>query len=381
MVQLASSDAVVIVGSGFGGLTAALELSRQTPRPPITVVDPRDRFLFQPLLYELLSEELQAWEVAPRLEHLLISKGINWVRARVVSIDTAAKTAVTSSGDSISWAQMLIATGSSSHDFGIPGVRQHAMGFQTFEDVSRLRQRVRDLQLQRSDTSSLVIVGGGPTGVELACKLADLLQGAARLHLVEMGETILANSSAFNREKALAALERRDVCMHLNTAVTAVLEAQVRLNSGDTLHHDGLIWTAGNRAHPPKLEPSPTPSSQRLPIDPQLRLETNRDVFAIGDASCCPSESWPCTAQVAMQQGESVAKAIQATRAGDDPPAFRFQDRGEMLSLGIGEATLTGMGITLAGPLAFQLRRATYLTRLPGVSLGLRAAGSWLLDR
>ena len=372
---------MVIVGGGFGGLTAALELSSQTPRPPITVVEPRDRFLFQPLLYELLSEELQAWEVAPKLEQLLTSKGISWIRDRAVSIDTPSKTLRTSAGQTVQWAQLIIATGSASHDFGIPGVRQHALGFHTLDDVNRLRQRIRDLQTQRSDRASLVIVGGGPTGVELACKLADLLQGAARLHLVERGSTILANNAAFNREKALSALERRDVCIHLNTAVASVLEDQVLLNNSDHLPHDGLIWTAGNRPLPPKLNPSPRSTTDRLPIDVQLRLETSEDVFAIGDVAHCNTEAWPCTAQVAMQQGATVAKAIQATRSGGIAPAFQFQDRGEMLSLGIGDATLTGMGITLAGPLAFQIRRATYLTRLPGLSLGLRSAGAWLLGR
>ena len=92
----------------------------------------------------------------------------------------------------------------------------------------------------------------------------------------------------------------------------------------------------------------------------------------------CP---WPASAQVAMQQGEATAAAIANLRMKKLPQPFQFEDRGEMLSLGVGDATLTGMGLTLAGPLAFQLRRATYLTRLPGLSLSLRSAGAWLLNR
>ena len=103
--------------------------------------------------------------------------------------------------------------------------------------------------------------------------------------------------------------------------------------------------------------------------------------FALGDLSTRPGSPWPASAQVAMQQGDATAAAIANLRKGEEPQPFQYEDRGEMLSLGVGDATLTGMGLTLAGPLAFQLRRATYLTRLPGLSLGLRSAGAWLLSR
>ena len=105
------------------------------------------------------------------------------------------------------------------------------------------------------------------------------------------------------------------------------------------------------------------------------------NTFALGDLSARADSPWPASAQVAMQQGDATAAAIVSLRMGEEPQPFQFEDRGEMLSLGVGDATLTGMGFTLAGPLAFQLRRATYLTRLPGLSLGLRSAGAWLLSR
>ncbi len=376
-----SMDAVVIVGGGFGGLTAALNLSRQQPRWPVILIEPKDRFLFQPLLYELLSDELQAWEVAPKYDQLLSHYGINWLRDRVTAIDTNAKTVATESGETIHWHQLLIASGSKPHDFGIPGVREHALGFQTFNDVNRLRQRIRELQQMRNDHSALVIVGAGPTGVELACKLTDLLEGRARLHLVEMGESILPNSAAFNRERAEAALEQRGVTVHLQTAVTAVQPTEVEFNDERRLEHQGLLWTAGSRPQLPAIHPSPTLSKGRLAIDSKLNLVDRPDVFVIGDAARCDQEDWPSTAQVAMQQGQSVAISLQAAHQGSEGQPFQFEDRGEMLSLGLGDATLTGMGLTLAGPLAFQIRRATYLTRLPGLSLGLRSAGAWLLGR
>ena len=379
--ELTSSNGVVIVGGGFGGLTAALTLARQRPRPPIVLIEPRERFLFLPLLYELLSDELQSWEVAPAYEPLLSRCGINWIKDAVTTINTERQNVTTSAGDELPWSQLLLATGASPTDFGIPGVRDHALGFQTLEDVHRLRQRIRDRRLQRRETAALVIVGAGPAGVELACKLADLLEGSARVHLIELGSTILPNSAAFNRERASAALQSRDVTIHLETAVTAVHPSDVDLNTGTSLAHDGLIWTAGQRPNVPAITPSPTQVGGRLAIDTQLHLIGQPAVFAIGDAARCESETWPATAQVAMQQGETVARSIQRQWRHEAAEDFRFDDRGEMLSLGIGDAALTGMGITLSGPLAYRIRRATYLTRLPGLSLGLRSAGAWLLGR
>ena len=374
-------DAVVIVGGGFGGLTAALSLRSQDPSLPVVLVEPRERFLFQPMLYELLSDELQRWEVAPPYRDLLSGRGISWLQDTVTSIDGDSRTLITAGGYTLSWSQLLIATGAEAADFGIPGVRRHAIGFRDLADVATLRRWIRDLRHQRLDIAALVIAGAGPTGVELACKMADLLEGSARLHLIELSDSILPGNAAFNRERAAAALERRDVTLHLNTAVTEVHADRVDLNNGTSLSHAGLIWTAGSRPSWPPLHPTPALEAGRLPIQPDLRLKGSASIFAIGDATRNADDPWPSTAQVAMQQGAAVAAAILAVRQQSTAAPFRFEDRGEMLSLGIGDATLTGMGITLAGPLAFQIRRATYLTRFPGLALGLRSAGAWLLGR
>jgi NADH dehydrogenase len=276
---------------------------------------------------------------------------------------------------------LVIATGSQPNDFGIPGVKEHSRGFRNLSDVRELRQRIQDLLHQRRANAALAIVGAGPTGVELSCKLADLLNGNARIHLIEKGDSILPNSSAFNRERASAALERKDVCLHLNANVARVEADRVVFAEGEEIEHQGLIWTAGSQANVPSVQPSPELHRGHLAVRADLRLQDSFDVFAIGDIAINGEDPAPANAQVAMQQGEAVGDAIAALRAGEEPPTFEFKDRGEMLSLGIGDATLTGLGITLAGPLAFQLRRAAYLTRMPGLSVGVRSAGAWLLNR
>jgi len=378
---LSSPETVVVAGGGFAGLFSALAVHERLPERPVVVIEPRDRFLFQPLLYELLSGELQGWEVAPTYRQLLSSRGICWLQDSVSGIDLDNQKLTTAAGHCVDWGDLVLATGTKLNDFGVPGVREHACGFRDLNDVKRLRALVKDLKKRRPQDAAVAIVGAGPTGVELACKLADMLEGAARIHLIEMGDRILPNSASFNRERAAAALERREVCLHLNTAVTAVQADRVRFKDGGVLPHSGLIWSAGSSPTLPDIHPSSARPNAPLNINQDLRLLDHQRVFALGDCGRCSLEPWPATAQVAMQQGVAVAKALEAIGHQQEPEPFQFQDRGEMLSLGIGDATLTGLGITLAGPLAFKIRRATYLTRLPGLSLGLRSAGAWLLSR
>jgi len=151
-----------------------------------------------------------------------------------------------------------------------------------------------------------------------------------------------------------------------------------------SLGHDGLIWTAGTRARLPSLTPSLPCRQGRLLVNDVLCSVASPSLLAIGDVAVhqtveTPGDTWPHTAQAALQQGQAAARTVMALRAGSEPMPFQFRDLGEMLSLGVGEATITGMGLTLAGPLAFQLRRLVYLARLPDLSLGLRSAGAWAL--
>ncbi|MGC6483708.1 MAG: NAD(P)/FAD-dependent oxidoreductase [Synechococcus sp.] len=394
---------VVIVGGGFAGLTLALKLSRATPRPGIILVEPRKHFVFLPLLYELLSGELQPWEVAPSYDNLLNNSGIAVIHDRVTAVHWTNNEVHTASGQCLAYSQLVLATGSEPNDFGVPGVKQHALYFHSLEDVTKLKQRLKDLQRRKDAVAgtspALVIVGAGAAGVELACKLADLTEGRFSLHLIEQGDRILPMAKAFNREQAEACLKQHGVHCHLTTRVEAVTPNTVSLRHGDqstVLPHQGLIWTAGNKPKRPQMNPEIAPGHGRLMVDEALCSNDLPDCLVLGDlamrsnaisntvessADGANTTPWPCTAQVAMQQGEAAARTVIALHQGQTPEPFEFRDLGEMLSLGVGKATITGLGLTLAGPLAFKLRRVTYLARLPKLSLGLRSAGAWLLSR
>ena len=389
------SDSIVIVGGGFGGLYTALALAEQRRHPPILLIEPNPRFIFLPLLYELLSGELRSWEIAPRYDDLLAGRGVAWLQDRVDRVDLSARCLHTQSGRRLGWGRLLLASGGESDSFGIPGVDRCAIGFRSLADVERLQHLLARLRRQRRPLQRLAIVGAGPTGVELACKLADLAAGSAVVELIEQGPTPLPRCRAFSREQAQLALRRRDERLRTHTQVTEVHPDRLKLltrpsdgtapGSGEELAVSGVIWTAGLRFMPPRLAPEPPCDGRgRLLCREDLRLQGHDDVFVVGDLAHLPVQDGdaplPSTAQVAFQQAPVAATNLLRSLAGESLESFRYQELGEMMSLGLGEASITGFGITLAGPAAYQIRRLAYLTRLPRRSLQLRVAAGWLAD-
>jgi len=384
------SAAVVIVGGGFGGLYTALALAAERHHPPVLLVEPQEHFLFLPLLYELLSGELRSWEIAPRYDSLLAGRGVAWLQDRVLRVDLAAHCLHTEAGRRIPWQRLVLATGASVDSFGIPGADRHSLSFRSLADVQRLQDLVHHLASSGGPLQRLAVVGGGPSGVELACKLADLTAGKALVELIEQGETLLPSSRAFNREQAKLSLQRRDVRVRTRTQVVEVGSDRLllrRLPEGEqeVVPVEGVIWTAGQRCRPPRISPEvPTDGRGRLPCRADLRLQGHDSVFVVGDLAAVPhvelaaEASLPTTAQVAFQQAPVVAANLLHSLRGEPLQPFRWNDLGEMLSLGRGEAAVTGAGLTLAGPAAFQVRRLAYLARLPRLSLQLKAAAGWL---
>jgi NADH dehydrogenase len=386
----------VIAGGGFGGLYTALALAERPDHPPLLLIEPNDHFVFVPLLYELLSGELRRWQVAPRYQSLLAGKGIGWLRDRVERIETTSRKVHTAQGRTLNYSRLVLATGAGNDSFGVSGVTEHALAFRSLADVERLQSLLRTLQANPTPGTRLAIVGGGPTGVELACKIADLVGDRVTVDLIEQGPSLLSGSRAFNREQALLALQRRRVRIRCDTRVQAVHPNRLDLAPGvegleslESLEVAAVIWAAGLRCQPPALQPAPARDSRgRLLCGADLRLLGHGDVFVVGDLAAvqevpdsppdAAAPPLPSSAQVAFQEASLVAANLAHSLAGEDLDSFAWKDLGEMLSLGLGEASLTGAGFTLAGSGAYQLRRLAYLARLPGLPLQIRVAAGWL---
>ena len=303
-----NSGPVVLIGAGFAGLTTALALSRSKNRPQIILIEPRPRFIFLPLLYELLSREVRTWEVAPSYHSLLVERGIVLIKENVERINTHHQIIITSSGQEINYAQVLICTGSKPNNFGVPGVREHALTFHSLKDVEVLKKLINNFKDLDDIGKSLVIVGAGSTGIELACKLFDLLGEHSKICLIDSAERILPHGKSFNQEQSERALKQRDIKIYLQTKVLGISASEVELSSDmnqslNTFHlaHGGLIWTGGTKAVCPELIPSFSFENGSIVIDSYLQAIGLKNVFALGDLALNLDTPYPRTAQVAIQ--------------------------------------------------------------------------------
>lgn len=380
---------ILILGGGFGGLYTALRLDQlpweQTPKPRITLVDQHDRFVFLPLLYELITRELATWEIAPPYAELLANTSIHFQQAKVERIDLATQAVDLSTGERLPYDQLVLALGGETPMNLAPGVAEQAIPFRSLADAYRLEEQLRSLEESSPERIRVAIAGAGYSGIELACKIAERLGARGRVRIIELGEQILRNSPEFNREAARKALDAQGVWIDLETKITALRPGEMDLqykDQTDTLPVDLVLWTVGNQVSPAiaTLSLPKTPRGQ-LRIGPTLQVEDHPHLFALGDlaqGTDAEGQTIPSTAQAAFQQADYTAWNIWASLTGRPLLPFRYQNLGEMMTLGSSTATLSGMGLTLEGPLAHIARRLIYLYRMPTVEHQVRVGFNWI---
>ena len=380
---------ICIVGGGFGGLYTALRLNElpweENQKPEITLIDKSDRFLFAPLLYELVTEELQTWEIAPPFEELLAGTGIIFEQATVTGIDIQQMQVTVNDSKVIDCDRLVLATGGTTPLEIAPGAKEHAIPFRNLEDAYRLKEKLRLLAESDQDKVRVAIVGGGYSGVELACKISDFLGSRARIRIVDRGTQILDNATEYNRETAIKALESRQIWLDLETETTEVSAATISLEYKgqiDTIPVDLVAWTVGNKVSPltEQLDLAKT-SKGLLKLEPTLQTVDRNDIYALGDIAECFDKSGnllPATAQVAFQQSDYCAWNLWADINNKPLLPFRYQNLGEMMALGTDSAVLNGLGLKLDGPAAYVARRLIYLYRLPTLKHQLNVGLKWL---
>lgn len=395
---MAPGSRICILGGGFGGLYTALRLTQfpwgEVGQPEITLVDQNDRFVFLPLLYELVTEEMADWEIAPRFEEVLKDTGVRFCQERVMGIDLEQRQVKLAAGETLHWDRLVLALGGETPLEEIPGVATEAIPFRGVADAYRLKAKLERLEKERAQTPEVkirvAIVGGGYSGVELACKLADRLGDRGRVRIIEKSDQILRFSAAFNQEAARQALIDRGVWVDLETTVQEVgadfLDLVYR-EQVDRIPVDVVLWTIGNRVVP-VVQGLPLPQNDRGQIrtEPTLQVKNHSQIFALGDLAegrDVQGQPIPKTAQGAFQQADYVAwnlwASLHQSQGGDRPLLpFRYQHLGEMLALGESGATLSGLGLNLDGPLAYLIRRLVYLQRMPTWEHQLKVGLSWL---
>lgn len=398
---------IVIVGGGFGGLAAAKPLLREAA--DLTVIDRRNHHLFQPLLYQVATAALSPADIAAPIRALLHARRDRPLRVlldEVTGIDTARKCVLTEDGGRIFYDMLVVATGSQYSYFGHGDWARTAPGLKSLEDATDIRRRIllafekaetcgsRLEEEQRKKLLTFVIIGGGPTGVEMAGALAELARatlardfreidpGSARVVLVEAESRLLAAFPESLGAYARRALEKKGVEVMLGKPVEHIGYESVRV--GDvTIGAATTIWCAGVTATPVArwlgVEPA---RGGRVAVETDLSVPGLSEVFVIGDAALAQKEDGsplPGLAPVAKQEGRYVAEVIARRLTGKPAPGpFRYRDRGSMATIGRSSAVGLFGRAKVTGALAWILWGAVHITYLIGFRNRVAVALNWV---
>ncbi len=400
----------VIVGGGFTGLCTALHLSHQHYPRSVILIDRNERFCFKPLLYEYFSGDMEPDQVVPRFEELLKGSGVIFVKDTIQSIDLLTREVKLTSGDCYNYSNLVLGLGSVTSFFSVEGAKEYALPFWTQEDAIAIDRHLRDcLQRavqtedpeQRRTLLTVAVIGGGPSGVEMAATLADLLPNwyaalggnaqEIRVVLLNHGKEILQGDiNSHLQEVAEKELHKRSVPVEMlmgaeATAIGADAVEYKRDDNSETLRASTTIWTAGSATHP-LIKDLPIPKEHRdhkgrLQVTPTLQLLDFPEVFAGGDCAFVKDSSLPPTAQVAYQQGHAIAHNLKAIALGDKLKPGTVNLRGTLLKLGLGEAVANLYNrFQITGELGHLIRQGTYLELLPTPIHNFKSTAEWVSE-
>ena len=386
-MDAAAKPHVLVLGGGFGGLWATRALASAPVR--ITLVDRTNHHLFQPLLYQVATAGLSAPDIAAPLRHILRKQANVTVRLdEALAIDRGARR-VQLAGGVLDYDYLLVATGATHAYFGHEDWAAHAPGLKTLDDALAIRGRVLSAfeAAEREDDAAarrrwleFVVIGGGPTGVELAGTLAEIARHtlprefrradvrSARVHLVEAGPRVLAAMPPDLSEKTRRQLQRLGVEVHTGNAVTAIDADGVTMGD-QRIESRTVLWAAGVAASPLGQQLGvATDRAGRVPVAPDLSLPGHPEVFVLGDLASVQQDGQPVpgVAPAAKQMGAHVAAVIRARLRGETPKAFRYRDYGNLATIGRMAAVVHYGRLKLSGLLAWWFWLVAHLFFLIG---------------
>jgi NADH dehydrogenase len=398
---------VVIIGGGFGGLKAAQALGKLAV--DVTLIDKRNFHLFQPLLYQVATGGLSPGDIAAPLRSVLHKhSNVTVLLDEVVAIDPVARAVQLKNCTPISYDALIVATGAENSYFGHDDWATYAPALKTIEDATEIRRRIlsafenaereADPAIRR-EWLRFVVVGGGPTGVELAGAIGeiarDTLRGdfrrihpeEAEILLLDAGQRVLATFQSDLSEKAERSLIKLGVRTRVGVRATNIDASGITVQTATGPEHIStrtVIWAAGVRASGLTRQLAEalgiqTDRAGRIAVTPELTIPGHDEIFVIGDASGCMEEGemLPGTCPVAMQQGTYVAKVINARLRNESPPKFHFLDRGTMATIGRRSAVADLGFVRFGGVLAWLAWLFLHLLYLVSFRSRLLVAIQW----
>jgi NADH dehydrogenase len=356
---------VVVLGAGFGGLTAAKKMAGFAN---VTIVDRHNFQTFLPLLYQVSTAGLAADHVAHPIRGALRKTDVQFQMGSPVSIDHEKKSLTLDNKQVLDFDYLVVALGSANTDFGIPGVTEHALGMKSVHEATSIRAKVmrsfEELCSNQNDSVfSISVIGGGPTGVEMAGAFAELVRGPLKndqeraakriqINLIEAGPRVLPMFSDKLSHHAKADLEKLDVKVYINTAVKEIKEDSIQTQDGKTIESAITIWAAGVRGEPAASILNLPLVNTRIDVEKTLQVKKYPHIFAIGDVAGFTGKDGrflPMVAPVAMQQGRWVAKQIKRLSTKQELKPFKYLDKGSMATIGRHKAIVEVKGFRLVG--------------------------------
>ena len=356
---------VVILGAGFGGLTAAKALDSIAE---VTLVDRHNFQTFLPLLYQVSTAGLAADHIAHPIRGALRDTKIKFRMGSPITIDHKNKSVKLDSSEILDFDYLVIALGSATNDFGVKGVAEHALGMKSVSEALEIRssilRRFEDLCRFEDDTKlSITVVGGGPTGVEMAGAIAELKKGPLRsdfakaadniqVNLVEAGPRLLPSFSPLLSKRTKRDLERLGVRVLTNTSVKEVKPREIILGDKSRLPSEITIWAAGVTGEPVMKKLNLPIVGGRIAIEDTLQVTNYPHIFAIGDIAGAKGNDGrflPMVAPVAMQQGRFLKQQVSALTSGKQLQTFKYKDKGSMATIGRHKAVVEVGPLKLAG--------------------------------
>jgi len=391
---------LVVLGSGFGSFSFLKQLN--IAAYDVTLISPRNHFLFTPLLPSTIVGTIEFRSIIEPVRH--VHSQLKFYMARAQAVDMGKKLVQCRSvGDrqsfTLPYDRLVIGVGEGTNTFHIEGVEEHALFLKELSHGRRIRTGVLKLfeevslptstYEQKRQKLHLVVVGGGPTGIEIAAELHDFvvqdvccyypdLEPLVRVTLVEAGEEILTAFDQRLRQAAERLFKRQRISILTGDPVVSVNAEEVRLSSGKVLTYGLLLWATGNAPHPFVLNlPFPHSPEGRLVVDQFLRIPGQKDIYALGDCAAVKHQHLLPTAQVAMQQGKYLARVFNG-KYKNRP--FVFRSLGMLAYVGSDRALVESRGLHVSGRLAWLFWRSVYLTRLVRLRNKVRVLVDWLLN-